>query len=94
MNLNSNRHLIIMDNNGNKLLQFVNCRILRNHSLIREDLWVRSGKIVNPEKIFFDEKRLADEKIDCKGCIIAPGFIELQINGKQVLTMQPLNSCY
>ncbi|KAJ8975217.1 hypothetical protein NQ317_014520 [Molorchus minor] len=64
-----------------KLSQFVNCRILRNHKFIKEDIWVRDGKIVNPEKIFFDEKIQADIVIDCKGLAIAPGFIELQING-------------
>ncbi|XP_018579723.1 N-acetylglucosamine-6-phosphate deacetylase [Anoplophora glabripennis] len=64
-----------------KLTQFVNCKILRNHSIFKEDLWVRDGKIVNPEKVFFDEKVKADFVIDCKGSIIAPGFIELQING-------------
>lgn len=64
-----------------ELIQFVNCKILRNHEIIKEDLWVRDGKIVNPEKVFFDEKIKADTVIDCKHCIIAPGFIELQING-------------
>ncbi|XP_055370880.1 N-acetylglucosamine-6-phosphate deacetylase [Condylostylus longicornis] len=63
------------------LTQFQNCRLIRNHQLIIEDLWIRNGKIINPEKVFFDEKRAADIKYDCKGCIIAPGFIELQING-------------
>ncbi|XP_049791033.1 N-acetylglucosamine-6-phosphate deacetylase isoform X2 [Schistocerca nitens] len=64
-----------------QLLQFVNCSILRNHEIIREDIWVRDGKIVNPEKMFFDEKISADVQIDCKGALISPGFIELQING-------------
>lgn len=64
-----------------ELIQFVNCKILRNHRIIKEDLWVRDGKIVNPEKVFFDEKIKAARVIDCKNCIIAPGFIELQING-------------
>lgn len=48
----------------------------------REDLWVREGKILNPEKLFFDEKGSADIQLDCKGSIIAPGFIDVQINGK------------
>ncbi|KFU95241.1 Putative N-acetylglucosamine-6-phosphate deacetylase, partial [Chaetura pelagica] len=47
----------------------------------REDLWVREGKILNPEKLFFDEKGSADIQLDCKGSIIAPGFIDVQING-------------
>lgn len=41
-----------------KLIKFKNCRILRNHKIIRENLWVRSGKIIDPEKVFFDEKKL------------------------------------
>lgn len=66
---------------GCDLFQFTNCKILRNHRIIPEDIWVRNGKIVNPEKIFFDEKIKADNVINCNGYIIAPGFIELQING-------------
>uniref|UniRef100_A0A8D2JD05 N-acetylglucosamine-6-phosphate deacetylase n=1 Tax=Varanus komodoensis TaxID=61221 RepID=A0A8D2JD05_VARKO len=50
-------------------------------SVSREDLWVRDGKILNPEKLFFEEKKSADVQLDCKGSIIAPGFIDVQING-------------
>lgn len=64
-----------------QLIQFINCRILRDHILVKDDLWVRNGKIVNPEQVFFDERRSSDVQIDCHGCIIAPGFIEAQING-------------
>ncbi|XP_069838169.1 N-acetylglucosamine-6-phosphate deacetylase isoform X1 [Dendropsophus ebraccatus] len=63
------------------IVQFRNCRILRNHKLQWEDLWVRQGKILNPEKLFFDEKGAADVQVDCQGRIIAPGFIDVQING-------------
>lgn len=62
-------------------VQFINCRILRNHKICREDLWVRNGVFINPEKVFFDEKIQADRKVDCNGSIISAGFIELQING-------------
>ncbi|XP_035745240.1 N-acetylglucosamine-6-phosphate deacetylase, partial [Egretta garzetta] len=51
------------------------------HCPCREDLWVREGKILNPEKLFFDEKGSADIQLDCKDSIIAPGFIDVQING-------------
>lgn len=71
-----------MANNQQPLIQFTNCRLLREHRLIEEDLWVRDGRIVDPEKIFFDERRLADRKVDCDGAIISAGFIDLQINGK------------
>lgn len=64
------------------LIQFKNCHLLRNHQIITDDLWVRNGKIVDPEKVFFDEKRTADTVIDCQNAIIAPGFIDIQINGE------------
>uniref|UniRef100_A0A1A9WHR8 N-acetylglucosamine-6-phosphate deacetylase n=1 Tax=Glossina brevipalpis TaxID=37001 RepID=A0A1A9WHR8_9MUSC len=70
-----------MSNRQQHLIQFVNCRLVRNHQLIKDDLWIRNGKIVNPEPIFFDEKCQADSKIDCANAIIAPGYIDLQING-------------
>lgn len=64
-----------------KLYQFINCNIIRDHKIIREDLWVRDGKIINPEMVFYDEKVLPADKIDCGNKLIAPGLIELQING-------------
>lgn len=64
-----------------RLTQFFNCRILRNHKIIDEHLWIENGKIVDPEKVFYDERRLADKRIDCHGDLIAPGFIDIQING-------------
>ncbi|XP_023654413.1 N-acetylglucosamine-6-phosphate deacetylase isoform X1 [Paramormyrops kingsleyae] len=63
------------------ITQFVNCRILKDHQLQREDLWVREGKILNPEKLFFDEEGYADHQVDCESKILAPGFIDVQING-------------
>lgn len=63
------------------ITQFINCRILRDHQLQREDLWVREGKILDPEKLFFDEQGYADHSVDCHGCIVAPGFIDVQMNG-------------
>ncbi|XP_076179158.1 N-acetylglucosamine-6-phosphate deacetylase isoform X1 [Ptiloglossa arizonensis] len=63
------------------LKQFYNCRILRDSKISIEDLWVRDGKIINPEKIFYDEKVKPDIRINCNGAIISPGYIDLQING-------------
>uniref|UniRef100_M3ZD25 N-acetylglucosamine-6-phosphate deacetylase n=1 Tax=Xiphophorus maculatus TaxID=8083 RepID=M3ZD25_XIPMA len=63
------------------IIQFTDCRILREHKLQREDLWVRDGKILDPEKLFFDEQGYADCRLDCGGAIVAPGFIDVQING-------------
>lgn len=50
-------------------------------SVCREDLWVRGGRILDPERLFFEERLVADEQRDCGGCILAPGFIDVQING-------------
>ncbi|XP_060028565.1 N-acetylglucosamine-6-phosphate deacetylase isoform X2 [Erinaceus europaeus] len=66
---------------GARVLRFTNCRILRGGALLREDLWVRGGRVLDPEKLFFEERRVADELRDCGGCILAPGFIDVQING-------------
>ncbi|XP_063233435.1 N-acetylglucosamine-6-phosphate deacetylase [Bacillus rossius redtenbacheri] len=64
-----------------QLIKFKNCRILRNSRIFEDDIWVREGKIIDPEKVFFDEKNCADVQVDCQGAIVSPGFIELQING-------------
>lgn len=64
-----------------EILQFRNCSLLRNGAIVKEDLWVRDGKIVNPEEVFFDEKVTANKQIDCHGALISPGLIDVQING-------------
>lgn len=53
------------------------CRILRNGALIHEDLWVRDGKIIDPREVNFR----ADVSIDCHDAVIAPGFIDVKLNG-------------
>ena len=64
----------------NAIIRFRDCRILRDGALLREDLWVRNGKIIDPEPLFFDERRSADVEIHCP-YIISPGFLDIQING-------------
>jgi len=71
----------MLRNNKGILKQFYNCEILRDSRIQTEDLWVRDGKIVNPEKIFYDEKIKPDVRIDCGGALISPGYIDVQING-------------
>ena len=31
-----------------EIVVFRNCRLLRNHAIVKEDLWVRRGKIIDP----------------------------------------------
>lgn len=64
-----------------EIIQFKNCRLIRNHQLIVDDLWIQNGKIINPEPVFFDQKIPSHQQIDCDDAIIAPGFIDIQING-------------
>ena len=68
-----------------KLYQFRNCRLLRDGQLIKDDLWVKAGKIINPRNVFWEKQVQADVQIDCNNLIISPGFIDLQINGKRKL---------
>lgn len=77
------RRLVAVAMEQVKLVQLINCRLVRDGQILTEDdLYVRNGKIVDPEKVFFDEKGASHLRIDCKGALIAPGFIDLQINGK------------
>lgn len=64
-----------------EIVQFKNCRLIRNHEIVVDDLWIQNGKIINPEPVFFDQKLCSDRQLDCNGAIIAPGFIDIQING-------------
>ncbi|XP_022829712.1 N-acetylglucosamine-6-phosphate deacetylase [Spodoptera litura] len=63
------------------LTRFYNCFILRDSKIIKEDLWIRDGKIENPEQVFYVEQLQADVTVNCEGLLIAPGFIDIQING-------------
>ncbi|XP_045763349.1 N-acetylglucosamine-6-phosphate deacetylase [Maniola jurtina] len=64
------------------LTRISDCYILRNGKIIKEDLWIRNGVIVNPEQVFYVEQVEADQTIKAfENYLIAPGFIDIQING-------------
>lgn len=69
------------------VIQLINCLLVRADSdtLVKEHLWLQNGKIIDPQGRFWeanDNKSFAaDVVIDCGGLIIAPGFIDIQING-------------
>lgn len=58
------------------LVQFTNCTVLRRGSIKPADVWVYDGKVVKG-----GGNKIPDNKIDCDGRLIAPGLIDLQING-------------
>ena len=55
--------------------------VLRGGCLVQEDVWVREGRVVEPQDLFFRERRAPSFYFDCSNSIIAPGFIDTQING-------------
>lgn len=63
------------------VVQFVNCRLVYKGEIIKDDFWIRDGKILNPEDLFYGEKVSAALQIDCNDLLIAPGFIDAQLNG-------------
>lgn len=64
---------------GSSVTRYINCRLLIGHELrTGQDLWVRDGSVADPKQLFW-EGRSADTTIDCKGRILAPGFIDLQV---------------
>jgi N-acetylglucosamine-6-phosphate deacetylase len=48
--------------------------VLKDHAFHAEDFWICGGKIVPPQPS-------VDEVIDATGLLIAPGYIDMQING-------------
>lgn len=56
------------------LTRYFNARILRNHHFDDDEIWVKDGKIV-------EASSKADHNIDVEKFIIAPGYIDIQING-------------
>lgn len=56
------------------ITKIFNARVLRNGQLINEDFWFQDSTIIAPAS-------KADKEIDAKGLILAPGYIDIQING-------------
>lgn len=67
------------------ITKFTNCRLVRNGRLLEQDLWIDavSGKILRSQEAFYEHQTSADQVIDLGGRIIAPGFIDVQLNGAQ-----------
>jgi len=69
---------------GHKAItKLTNCRLIKGHQLVEEDLWISSdtGKILNRQETFFSQHAVPDQVIDLGGRIVAPGFIDVQLNG-------------
>ncbi|KAJ1662177.1 N-acetyl-glucosamine-6-phosphate deacetylase [Coemansia sp. RSA 1813] len=64
---------------GGLITQIHNCRVLRNHAIEYDDVWFQDGRIINPTSLY--GLRNSDTRIDAKGMIVAPGLIDVQLNG-------------
>jgi N-acetylglucosamine-6-phosphate deacetylase len=90
-NIGSPRSAPLMPNlwdEDSDIVKFTNCRVLLHHKLVREDLWIHKGKIINAQECFWravhsngKQKFEANVVIDCQDHIIIPGYIDLQLNG-------------
>lgn len=66
-----------------RITKFTNCRLVKGDELVYQDLWVSSltGRIVRSQEAFYSENAVPDETIDLGGRIVAPGLIDVQLNG-------------
>ncbi|CAI7630938.1 unnamed protein product [Penicillium bialowiezense] len=66
-----------------RITKFTNCRLVRGSTLVEEDLWIDSltGKILKDQEAFYELHLSPDEIIDLGGRIVAPGMIDVQLNG-------------
>jgi len=65
------------------LVKFTNCRVAVNGALVEKDLWIDStkGVIVDPQKVFYEDRAMPDRIVNLGGKIISAGYIDIQING-------------
>lgn len=68
-----------------RITKFTNCRLVRGSSLVEQDLWIDSltGKILKDQEAFYELHLSPDVIIDLGGRILAPGLIDVQLNGAQ-----------
>ena len=63
--------------------------VLKGGSLVQKDIWVRAGRVVEPQELFFRDRRAPSFYFDCSNHIVAPGFIDVQINGANTMLLAP-----
>lgn len=65
------------------ITKLTNCRLARGSKLVYEDLWVSAdtGTILRSQEAFYTHYVVPDQVIDLGGRIVAPGFLDVQLNG-------------
>ncbi|KAG2184578.1 hypothetical protein INT43_000487 [Umbelopsis isabellina] len=65
-----------------KIVKIINARVLLNHKLTENSyLWFKDSKIIDPQELFFQDHKEPDMVIDAENAIVAPGYLDIQING-------------
>ncbi|KAF0716562.1 Aste57867_2781 [Aphanomyces stellatus] len=66
-------------------LKIENVRVLRDGKLVPTFLWVENGKIMDPQARYWKATSALEygpgKVVDGKGMIVAPGFVDIQVNG-------------
>jgi N-acetylglucosamine-6-phosphate deacetylase len=82
-----------MEPSRSLVTRIINVSIVKHRRIQKDQLWIQvlnwllvvyleqDGKIIDPFSLFFKQKRQADITIDGEGLLIAPGYIDIQING-------------
>ncbi|KAF8249947.1 N-acetylglucosamine-6-phosphate deacetylase [Wilcoxina mikolae CBS 423.85] len=68
----------------NKMIKLTNCRLAVGDRLVPGlDLWISSatGRIIDQQHVFFSHRTRPSVTHDLGGCILAPGLIDVQLNG-------------
>ncbi|KAI8053192.1 putative N-acetylglucosamine-6-phosphate deacetylase [Syncephalis plumigaleata] len=69
-------------NRRGETIQIYNCRVLRDGHIYEDDyLWMRDGRLLDPQHCFWSERLEPDERINAHGLLATPGLIDVQING-------------
>ncbi|KKY18154.1 putative n-acetylglucosamine-6-phosphate deacetylase [Phaeomoniella chlamydospora] len=73
----------IIDPADIRVTKFTNCFLVKGDRLVYEDLWIdaTTGKILKSQEAFYGSLVTPDQTIDLQGKIVAPGFIDVQLNG-------------
>ena len=66
-----------------RVIRFTNCRLTIGDHLVQQDLWIcaSTGRIVDAQRCFFERRTGPSVIHDLGGRILAPGFIDTQLNG-------------
>lgn len=54
--------------------RYYNCRLIKPYFVEKGELWVENGRFITPQNS-------CDEEIDLQGLLVAPGYIDIQLNG-------------